>query len=139
MAKRLSGKRPCCICRKWFKPDVRQKGRQTTCGSSACKTELHRRNCQKWNKKNGEYFRDNYLGKKLAKIEEKCSKEFRSRTPPHERPPPKCLAKPVLPCEILENKYGTRNMIIIQYVAWQILKQSCDSKTTFTQRSPIHG
>ena len=132
MAKSSSGKRPCCICRKWFKPDVRQKGRQRTCGRSACKTELHRRHCQKWNKKNGEYVKNNHLGKKLDKIKKKISKEFRPSTPPHEHPPPNHLARPVLPYEILENEYGTRNMIIIQYVAWQILKQSCDSKTKFT-------
>ncbi len=132
MAKNSSGKRPCCICRKWFKPDVRQKGRQTTCGSSACKTELHRRNCEKWNKKNGEYFKNNYLGKKLEQIEAKSSKEFRSSTPSHEHTSPKRLAKPVLPCEILESEYGTSNMIILQYVAYQILNQSCASKTAFT-------
>ncbi len=128
MAKSSSGKRPCCICRKWFTPDVRQKGRQTTCGCSACKSEQHRRNCQKWNKRNGEYFKNNYLGKKLEKLEEKASKEFRSSKPSYEHPPPNCLAKPVLPYEILENEYGTRNMIIMQYVAWQIVNQSYDSK-----------
>jgi len=31
MAKNSRGKRPCSICRKWFTPDVRQKGRQKTC------------------------------------------------------------------------------------------------------------
>jgi len=88
MAKSSSGKRPCCICRKWFKPDVRQKGRQKTCGRPACKTELHRRHCQKWNKKNGEYVKNNYLGKKLEKIEKTISKEFRPSTPPHDPPHP---------------------------------------------------
>jgi len=56
-----------------------------------------------------------YLGKKLEKLEEKASKEFRSSKPSYEHPPPYCLAKPVLPYEILENEYGIRNMIIIQY------------------------
>ena len=132
MAKSSSGKRPCCICRKWFKPDVRQKGRQKTCGRSACKTELHRRNCQKWNKENGEYVKNNYLGKKLEKIEEKSPNEFKAGTSPHELPSPNCLAKPVCPDEILENEYGIRNMIIIRYVTWQILNQSCAPRTAFT-------
>ena len=64
MAKNLCGKRPCSICRKWFQPDVRQKGRQKTC-SPDCRQELHRRQCDKWNKKNKEYFKNNYLGKKI--------------------------------------------------------------------------
>jgi len=63
MAKNSRGKRPCSICRKWF-PDVRQKDRQKTCGP-ACQDELHRRLCEKWNRKNKAVHKDNYLAKKL--------------------------------------------------------------------------
>jgi hypothetical protein len=73
MAKNSRGKRPCSICRKWFQPDVRQKGRQKTCGPD-CKNELHRRQCDEWNKKNKEYFKNNYLGKKIEKAEVKQPK-----------------------------------------------------------------
>jgi len=123
MAKNLSGKRPCCICHKWFKPDVRQKGRQKTCGRPTCKTEMHRRACEEWNKKNREYFKNDYLGKKLEKVEDNSPENFRPNPATNDHPPPKCLAKPVLPCEILTNEYGTKNMIIIQYVAHQIMHQ----------------
>ncbi len=57
-------KRPCSICRKWFLPDVRQKGRQSTC-SLACRKEKHRRRCKTWNEKNKTYFKAIYLNKKL--------------------------------------------------------------------------
>jgi hypothetical protein len=45
--------------------DVRQKGRQKTCGKPDCMKEQHRRQSEKWNKKNKEYFKNNYLGKKI--------------------------------------------------------------------------
>ena len=61
MAKHSLGKRPCSICRQWFQPDVHQKGRQKTCGNPDCKREQHRRQCEKWNRKNRDYFKTNYL------------------------------------------------------------------------------
>ena len=36
-----------------------------TCGSPQCKREWHRRKCGQWNKENIDYFRANYLHKKL--------------------------------------------------------------------------
>ena len=61
-------KRPCCICRRWFLPDAKVKDRQVTCGDKECQREHHRRQCAKWNKKNTDYFRSNYLQKKLDKV-----------------------------------------------------------------------
>ena len=56
------------FCRKWFLPDVRQKGRQKTC-SPACQRELHRRQCEQWNRKNKAVAANNYLAKKLEEGE----------------------------------------------------------------------
>ena len=36
-----------------------------TCGDPRCKREWHRKRCAEWNRKNGDYFRANYLQKKL--------------------------------------------------------------------------
>ena len=36
-----------------------------TCGDPGCKREWHRKKCAQWNRKNAEYFRANYLQKKL--------------------------------------------------------------------------
>lgn len=60
-------KRPCCICRRWFLPDTRVKDRQVTCGDPKCQKQWHRKQCTKWNKKNADYFKSNYLQKKLDK------------------------------------------------------------------------
>ncbi|MFO7884479.1 MAG: hypothetical protein R6U68_06625, partial [Desulfobacteraceae bacterium] len=77
MAKNIRGKRPCCICRKWFQPIAQQKGRQRTC-SPACRDELHRRQCEQWNNKNKAYFKNNYLSEKIQAIDE----HEQSRSPP---------------------------------------------------------
>jgi len=36
-----------------------------TCGSPKCKREWHRRSCARWNRENVDYFKANYLHKKL--------------------------------------------------------------------------
>ncbi len=113
MAKNSRGKRPCCICRKWFVPDVRQKGRQKTCGP-ACQQELHRRQCEKWNKKNKADSKSNYLAKKLEKSTIQTAPD----------PPATSFQKqtePVLPMEIITAEYGIKSAIIIQYLVIQII------------------
>lgn len=44
---------------------ARLKDRQMTCGSAECKREWHRRSCAQWNKEHIDYFKANYLHKKL--------------------------------------------------------------------------
>ena len=118
MAKNSRGKRPCCICRKWFVPDVRQKGRQKTCGP-ACQKELHRRQCEKWNKKNKADSKSNYLAKKLEKAAIQTAPDspaisFQQQT------------KPVLPMEIITAEYGVKPAIIVQYLVTQIIDYTND-------------
>ncbi len=128
MAKKSCKKRPCCICRKWFQPDMRQKDRQKTCGCPECKAELHRRNCQKWNNRNKEYFANNYLEKKIELVEEKVPAEDKQEPPP-EPPPSKAVevtfptSSLVFPSEIIVKEYGVRNLIIIHYLARKIVAQ----------------
>jgi hypothetical protein len=128
MAKKSCRKRPCCICRKWFQPDVRQKDRQKTCGRSECKDELHRRNCHNWNKRNKEYFANNYLDKKIAQVEKKAPVEDKKDPPPH-TPPFKATnvimpTSPfVLPAEVIVREYGVKSLIIIHYLARKIVTQ----------------
>jgi hypothetical protein len=130
MAKNLRGKRPCAICRKWFQPDVRQKGRQKTC-SPGCKNELHRRQCKEWNKKNQEYFKNNYLGKKIEKVEVEQLKPAQAIVS-QKKLISKCRKTPVFPYEIIANEYGIRNLIIIQYFVCQIINHTNGSATGFT-------
>jgi hypothetical protein len=122
MAKNLLGKRPCSICRKWFQPNVRQKGRQKTC-SPGCRNEHHRRQCEKWNNKNKSYFKNNYLADKIEMAESKQPEPCRTDTTPRKQLPPQRQTKPVLPCDIIVREYGIKNLIIIQYIASQVMNQ----------------
>ncbi len=63
-------KRPCRICHRWFLPDAKVKDRQVTCGDPECQKQQHKKQCAKWNRKNADYFRSNYLQKKLDKATE---------------------------------------------------------------------
>jgi hypothetical protein len=123
MAKNIRGKRPCSICRKWFQPIAQQKGRQRTC-SPACQHELHRRQCEQWNRKHKEYFKSNYLADKIQAIDEQES----SRDPPQTRPenPPAsripCLTEPILPMDVIVTHMGKKYAVIIQYLVFQITR-----------------
>ena len=114
MAKNSRGKRPCCICRKWFLPDVRQIGRQKTCGPD-CSNELHRRQCDKWNRKNKAYPKNNYLAKK---IEHTVAQDKKSDV---QAPAPQRQRNPVLPMEIVTAEFGTAPAVIIQYLVAQVV------------------
>jgi hypothetical protein len=128
MAKISRGKRPCGICRKWFQPDVRQKGRQKTCGPD-CKKELHRRQCDEWNKKNKEYFKNNYLDKKIERAEVEQPKPT---IVSQKKSIPQYRTKPIFPYEIIANEYGIRNLIIIQYFVYQVINHTNGRATGFT-------
>ena len=119
MAKNSCGKRPCSICRKWFAPDVRQKGRQTTC-SQACQNERHRRQCEKWNRKNKAVSKNNYLAKKL---EDAVAEQTTAGTIPISL---QRQTEPVLPMEVIVAEYGIKPAIIIRYMVAQIINHTND-------------
>ena len=121
MSKSSSRKRPCCICRKWFLPDVRQKNRQKTCGNPECQREHHRRQCAKWNKNNKEYFQSNYLNKKLEKVGRPPPETGASQPVTQKIPIPGCRIRPILPRDIILSEFGIKNLVIMDYFAEQLL------------------
>ena len=124
MAKNSRGKRPCSICRKWFTPDVRQKGRQKTC-SPACQNELHRRQCEKWNRKNKAVCKNNYLAMKLEEAEEQqTSGNLPSLSYQKHK-------EPVLPMEVIITEYGIKPAIIIQYLVTQVISHNSEKIREF--------
>jgi len=105
-------KRPCRICRRWFMPNPRRKERQRTCGDPQCKREWHRRKCAEWNKNNSDYFRANFLQKK---IDSATSSDTTSLPIP-----PKSRLKSGLPLEVVQEVFSLQHIIIIEYF-WQLL------------------
>ena len=101
-------KRPCRICRRWFTPNPRLKDRQKTCGDASCKREWHRKKCSGWNKKNSDYYRTNYLQKKLEEAtgSKKTSKIL----------PVKSRLKSGLPHSFVQEVIGIQHLIIIEYL-----------------------
>jgi hypothetical protein len=134
MSKLAGKKRPCCICRKWFQPDIRHQNRQKTCGRPQCKKELHRRSSEKWNKRNKEYFSNNYLSKKIEQIEDSGQEKGKHKEPESSSKNTKPLmlprSPPTLPCEIIINEFGIKNLIIIHYLANQIVRR-CGNQSGF--------
>ena len=137
---KIRKKRPCCICRKWFLPGPQAKERQVTCDNPKCKREWHRRQCAKWNKKNADYFRNNYLQKKLEIARQKeqlppdTSKEGRQN-----RPRPPCFFR--LPIDPIEGVIQTELLVIIDYVIKiQIfhLQKRMRKNLVVNKGSPLH-
>ena len=50
-----SAKKPCRICRKWFRPDVRVGKRQRSCGRTECQQVLKKKRLAKWRARNPDY------------------------------------------------------------------------------------
>jgi hypothetical protein len=110
-------KRPCRICRRWFQPNARVKDRQMTCGDPACKREWHRRKCQQWNRANRDYFRANYLQKKL----DAAQSDNASKAPT--RAPPKSLSPSGLPLGFVQEVIGVQHLLIIEYMAQLLMRR----------------
>ena len=97
-------KRPCRICRRWFMPNPRLKDRQMTCADPECKRQWHRKKCAEWNKKNADYFKANYLQKKLdaaAQAGDICKAKSR--------------LKSGLPLEFVQEVISVQHLIILEY------------------------
>ena len=123
MSKRPSRKRPCRICRRWFLPDPRLKGRQMTCGDAYCTREWHRKKCQEWNRNNKDYFRSNYLHKKLDAL----SRDEKATQP---LPPQSTTLVPLksrfhsgLPLSYVQEVIGIKHLIIIEYLAQLLVRR----------------
>lgn len=71
MRQRILRKRPCRVCRRWFRPDPRQKDRQYVCDRKECQRERHRRNCEDWHRRNPDYDRETRLRSRLKRGKER--------------------------------------------------------------------
>ena len=118
MPKVISRKHPCRICRRWFLANVRLKDRQKTCATPECKKEWHRRQCSKWNKRNKEYFKANYLAKKLKKISVSSDKQTAKIYIPQSR------IKLKLPRNEIQEAINPEQLVIIEYLFEQLVQRN---------------
>ncbi len=61
----MTRKRPCRICRRWFRPNARVGERQKVCSEPECQRERHRRACARWRDRNPDYDREGRLRRQL--------------------------------------------------------------------------
>jgi hypothetical protein len=88
-----------------------------TCGAPTCKREWHRRKCQEWNRANPDYFRANYLQKKLEAAQ--CDNASKAPT----RALPQSLSKSGLPFRFVQEVIGVQHLIIIEYLAQLLMRR----------------
>jgi len=90
-----AAKKPCRICRKWFRPNVRVGGRQRTCGRAECQKALRKLDLADWRRHNPDYF---------------IAWRIRARGQPKQPPEPLRLPAPLsgLPWDIAQDEFGTK-------------------------------
>ena len=116
-------KRPCRICRRWFSPHPRVEDRQMTCGDPKCKSEWHRRKCAEWNRKNVDYFKTNYLEKKLEAVKQTEQVSASPDLENHPFPLQKSRLKSGLPKEKVQEVIGGEHVVIIEYLAQLLMRR----------------
>ena len=115
MRKMLARKRPCRICRRWFMPNPRRKDRQKTCGNHQCQREWHRKMCEKWNRENADYFRTNYLQKKIEAATGGDQSKTTFQPESSVSVLPESRFKSGLPQKYVQEVIGIQHLVIIEY------------------------
>jgi hypothetical protein len=94
-----------------------------TCGDPKCKREWHRRKCAEWNRRNADYFKANYLGKKLEAVTQPEQISGLSEPMNHSIPVLKSRLKSGLPQEKVQEVIGVEHLVIIEYLAQLLLNR----------------
>src|SRR5437016_11787690 len=104
-----AAKRPCSICRRWFRPDPRIGWRQYTCPNPACQVARRKKKQKAWRERNPDYFA-------ARRIQDRSGEE---RSPePLRLPPP--LSR--LPWDIAQDEFGTKGTDFIGILGTVLLR-----------------
>ena len=87
-------KRPCSICRRWFRPDARVGARQYVCSQPECQKARRRKKQAAWRARNPDYF----ITRRM------------DRRDTEDRPEPLRLPAPLseLPWDIAQSQFGVQ-------------------------------
>lgn len=138
-------KRPCGICRRWFRPDPRVRKRQKTCGDPACMREWHRRKCAKWNRQNAEIIqRERLVGEFKAAVAQSGQGMSLDRSHPGSPPDPNALRMGnllIFAQEVMATQLAVMIEILLQHLlrrAQEVLRrQSAANTGQFPQHAPV--
>jgi hypothetical protein len=93
-----------------------------TCGNPHCKREWHRKKCAEWNKKNPEYFKANYLHRRLEAVTHQDSGGS-IQSGSGSIPPPRGRLRSGLPFQQIQEAIGVKHLVIIEYVAQLLVRR----------------
>jgi hypothetical protein len=88
-------KKPCCICRQWFRPDPRIGERQRACKKPSCRKARHDLAQASWCTRNPDYF---------------AARRIQARQAIEKPPEPLRLPRPLsrLPWDIAQDEFGVQ-------------------------------
>lgn len=115
-------KRPCCICRCWFRPNVRVGDRQRACGKAACQVARRKKTQANWRKLNPEYARG-------YRIEQRAAQQ---------RPPePLRVPAPLnqLPWDIAKDQFGAKGTDFIGLMGTLLIRAAKDQFSAYLSDS----
>ena len=106
-------KRPCCICRHWFRPDPRVGARQRACRKPECQTVRRRRTQARWRAANPAY-----------------AVAYRIDRRNTQKPPPELLRVPApltrLPWDLVKDEFGAKGADFLGVVSTLLLRSAKD-------------
>jgi len=113
-------KKPCRVCRRFYRPHPRVGGRQKTCGEEACrKAWRSRKNKEAYRKERG-YHRDHALRKKLASEEPRLEEPGEPEAKARKRPESTLQ----LPREEIREAMSEEAVVILEYLVTMIFRRA---------------
>ena len=108
-----AGKRPCCICRRWFRPDPRIGSRQRACRNTECQAARRVQTQRNWRKSCPDYF---------------TARRIRERGEQDRPPEPLRLPPPLsqLPWDIAQDEFGVQGADFIGILSRVLLRFTQD-------------
>jgi hypothetical protein len=108
-----AAKKPCRICRHWFRPDVHIGTRQHTCSRPECQKARRKKTQAAWRARNPDYF---------------LALRIQARAQCEQPPEPLCLPTPLskLPWDIAQDEFGIRGADFIGAMGALLLQAKKD-------------
>ena len=106
-------KRPCTICRRWFRPDPRVGARQRACRGPDCQAARRKKTQATWRARNPDYF---------------IARRMQSRSLQERTPAPLRLSAPLsrLPWDIAQDEFGVKGADFIGVMGTLLLGAAQD-------------
>ena len=105
----MSRKKPCRICRRWFRPDPRIGSRQRACRKPDCQAARRKKKQKGWRERNPDYF-----------IARRIQDRSRQDRPPEPLRLPSPLSR--LPWDIAQSQFGTEGADFIGVMGKVLLR-----------------